>query len=82
MKWMLVVLVFGTPMETGLLYGSLDECLKAEATMRADWERVYGAMPKRYQEHAVVGQDYIKKQMTSGTCIPHAEGGHALSHSD
>ena len=29
MKWMLVVLVFGvSPMETGLVYNSLDECLK------------------------------------------------------
>jgi hypothetical protein len=74
MKWMLVVLVFGSPMETGLLYSSLDECLKTEATMRAEWDRVYSAMPKKYQERSPVSQEYVKKQMTTGTCIPHAEG--------
>ena len=73
MKWMRVVLVFGTPMETGLLYNSLDECLKTEASMRAEWDRVYSGMPKKYQEHSPVSQDYVKKQMTSGTCIPHSE---------
>ena len=73
MKWMLVVLVFGTPMETGLLYGSLDECLKTEATMRAEWDRVYTGMPKKFQEKSPVSQDYIKKQTTGGTCIPHAD---------
>jgi hypothetical protein len=31
MKWMLVVLVFGShTLETGLLYNSLDECIKAK----------------------------------------------------
>ena len=35
MKWMLFVLVFGThPVETNLLFDSLDACLKAEETMR------------------------------------------------
>ena len=74
MKWMLVVLVFGSPMQTGLLYSSLDECLKTEAAMRAEWDRVYGAMPKKYQERSPVSQDYVKKQMTTGTCMPHADG--------
>jgi hypothetical protein len=74
MKWMLIVLVFGAPMETGLFYSSLDECLKTEAAMRAEWDRVYSAMPKKYQERSPVSQDYVKKQMTTGTCIPHAEG--------
>jgi hypothetical protein len=73
MKWMLVVLVFGSPMETGLFYNSLDECLKTEARMRAEWDRVYMAMPKTFQETPPVSQDYVKKQMTSGTCIRHAE---------
>jgi hypothetical protein len=74
MKWMLIVLVFGSPMETGLLYNSLDECLKTEASMRAEWDRVYSAMPKKYQERSPVSQDYVKKQMTTWTCIPRAEG--------
>ena len=73
MKWMLVVLVFGvTPMETGLIYNSLDECLKADATMRAEWDRVSKEMRKQYQE-TPTSQGYIAKQDTTGTCIPHAE---------
>ncbi len=43
MKWMLVVLVFGsTPMQTGLVYNSLHECLEAEDKMRAEWDRTEG----------------------------------------
>jgi hypothetical protein len=75
MKWMLIVLVFGTPMQTGIIFNSLDECLKAESTMRAEWSRVYSANPKKYQDQPVT-QDEVAKQMTRGTCIPHA----ALSH--
>ena len=42
MKWMLFVLVFGThPVETNLLFDSLDACLKAEETMRKDYARAY-----------------------------------------
>jgi hypothetical protein len=71
MKWMLVVLAFGNPMQTGLVYNSLDECLKAEAAMRAEWTRVYNSMPKKYQEQPVT-QEQVSKQMTTGTCIPHS----------
>jgi hypothetical protein len=72
MKWMLVVLVFGNPMQTGLLYNSLDDCLKAETAMRAEWSRVYNVMPKKYQEQPTT-QGEVAKQMTKGTCIPHAD---------
>ena len=42
MKWMLFVLVFGThPVETNLLFDSLDACLKAEETMRTEYARAY-----------------------------------------
>lgn len=34
---------------TGLVSVSLDECLKAEAAMRADWDHVYNTMPHKYQ---------------------------------
>ena len=73
MKWMLIVLVFGvTPIETGLFYNSLDECLKAEAAMRAEWERANKAREKEYQQMPV-SQGFIAKQSTIGTCVPHAE---------
>src|SRR6185437_14028699 len=42
MKWMLFVLVFGShPVETNLLFDSLDACLKAEETMRTEYARAY-----------------------------------------
>ena len=35
MKWTLIVVVFGTmPVETDLIFNSLDDCLKAEEAMR------------------------------------------------
>ena len=42
MKWMLFVLVFGShPVETNLLFDSIDACLKAEETMRTEYARAY-----------------------------------------
>jgi hypothetical protein len=42
MKWMLLVLIFGTiPVKTGLLFDSIEDCLKAEETMRAEYAQVY-----------------------------------------
>ena len=73
MKWMLVVLVFGTtPMQTGLVYNSLHECLEAEDKMRAEWDRTEKAMQKEYRQ-TPTSPNYIAKQATNGTCIPHAE---------
>ena len=59
-------------METGLLYGSFDECLKAEADMRAEWFRIAEARPKQYQEYPI-SPEFTVKQMVTGTCIPRAE---------
>ena len=42
MKWTLIVVVFGTmPVETDLIFNSLDDCLKAEEAMRAEYVRAY-----------------------------------------
>jgi hypothetical protein len=42
MKWTLIVVVFGTmPVETNLIFNSLDDCLKAEEAMRAEYVRAY-----------------------------------------
>ena len=41
MKWMLLVLIYGTiPVKTGLVFGTIDECLKAEEQMRGEYTRV------------------------------------------
>ena len=75
MKWMLIVAVFGTtPMETGLVYNSLHECLKAEETMRAEWERVTADMQKEYRPMPT-SPNYVAKQSVNGTCIPHVGRG-------
>jgi hypothetical protein len=80
MKWMLLVLVFGTtPIETGLIFDSLDDCLKAEQTMRDDYARAYDAW-RTWAQANKAESDYPDSDMfmqkrtglqTSGTCIPH-----------
>ena len=66
MKWMLIVLVFGShPMETGLLYSSLDDCVKPEMTLRSEWARVAAAWPKEYREQPVT-EGFIAKANSYG----------------
>ena len=44
MKWMLLVLIYGTiPVKTGLLFDTIDDCLKAEEQMRDTYRRTYDA---------------------------------------
>jgi hypothetical protein len=81
MKWMLLVLVFGaTPIETGLFFDSLDDCLKVEETMRNEYARVYNTW-HAWAEANLKEAGYPKSDKfmrnrdgieTSGTCIPHA----------
>jgi hypothetical protein len=75
MKWMLFVLVFGShPVETNLLFDSLDACLKAEETMRTEYARAYsqgtwGTTVGEANDPSVVSRF---GQRTTATCIPHA----------
>ena len=75
MKWMLFVLVFGShPVETNLLFDSIDACLKAEETMRTEYARAYsqgtwGAAVGEANDPSVVSR---YGQRTTATCIPHA----------
>jgi hypothetical protein len=42
MKWTLIVVVFGAkPVQTDLVFNTLDDCLKAEEQMRAEYTRAY-----------------------------------------
>ncbi len=44
MKWMLLVLIYGTiPVKTGLLFDTIEDCLKAEEQMRATYGRAYNS---------------------------------------
>jgi hypothetical protein len=79
MKWMLLVFAFGTSMvRTGLAYDNLDDCVKAEQTMRSEYVRVYNqwlewaiANPKQasYPKSQPLMQKRIGLQ-TIGTCVP------------
>ena len=72
MKWMLIVVVYGTmPVQTGLIYNSLDECLVAESAVRKEWARTYNAVPKEIRDQPD-SQAFMIKQMTPGTCAPYA----------
>jgi hypothetical protein len=81
MKWMLLVFAFGTSMvRTGLVYDSLDDCVKAEQTMRSEYARVYNqwlewAMANPKEASYPKSQPFMQKRIgvqTIGTCIPTA----------
>ena len=68
MKWLLVVIVMNSPVKTDLVFNTLDECLRAETNMRQQWTDVYnGALKRNLAKDSL---DMVKRQMTSGTCIP------------
>jgi hypothetical protein len=82
MKWMLLVLIYGTiPVKTGLVFDTIDECLKAEEQMRGEYARVYNAWrtwaeanPKEAQYPDSQKFNWRRDGLeTTGTCIPHAE---------
>ena len=68
MKWMLVVIVMNTPVKTDLVYGTLAECLSAEAQMRQEWADHYGQAKKASAPAETLG--LLSSQVTKGTCIP------------
>ena len=68
MKWLLVVLVMNSPIKTDLVFDLLPDCLRAEQEMRRQWADMYNdALSRKASKDTL---DLIKKQMTSGTCIP------------
>ena len=78
MKWTLIVVVFGAmPVQTDLVFNTLDDCLKAEEQMRAEYTRAYDrwAATKNRPEfgHSTTRQ-FMRTRMgleNRGTCIPH-----------
>lgn len=68
MKWMLVVIVMNAPVKTDLVYGSLAECLSAEAQMRQEWAEHYGQAKKAGAPAETLG--LLSSQVTMGTCVP------------
>ena len=64
MKWLLVVIV----LKAELSFNTLDDCLRAEQEMRKQWVEVYNSALNRKDGKDTL--DMVKRQMTSGTCIP------------
>ena len=82
MKWMLLVLIYGTiPVKTGLVFDTIDDCLKAEEQMRDTYRRTYDAWqawaeanPKEAQYPDSQKFMWRRDGMeTTGTCMPHAD---------
>jgi hypothetical protein len=78
MKWMLLVLAFGTyPVETKLVFDDLAMCLKAEDTMRKEYAKAYvewrnwapGGSMADASDPSMASRFGLK---TLATCIPHA----------
>jgi hypothetical protein len=86
MKWMLLVVVFGTaPVKTELLFDTLDECLRAEDRMRRSYSTAFNEWHKWARENpgeSGFGDTAFEETRTfmpkrfglrsPGTCIPHS----------
>lgn len=81
MKWMLVVVIFGSaPVMTDLLFATLEECLNADDAMRAEYAKLYNGWLERARQDPLrynfpnsekFAQDRFGLTNV-GTCIPHA----------
>ena len=57
-----------SPVKTDLTFDTLGDCLRAETEMRRSWADMYNETLKRQMSKDTL--DMVKRQMTSGTCIP------------
>ena len=68
MKWMLVVMALGTtPIQTDLVYDTLDACYAAEDRMAVEYNRLYNDWVSRNRDRAV--PPFITQRR--GICTPH-----------
>ena len=76
MKWLLVVIVASTPVNTDLVYNTLGECLHAESKVRQEWVAQFNNSVSQASFKQLTGEDqqqsrtFMMNQMSSGTCIP------------
>jgi hypothetical protein len=68
MKWLLIVIVMNTPVQTNLVFDTLGRCLKAEEEMRGQWTAAYNAAVKSNADRETL--ELLGRQKNSGTCIP------------
>ncbi len=82
MKWALVVMVLGVaPVQTGLVFANLADCMAAEEAMQSSSAAAYGSwMQSELRDRRIYlpGWDDKEKRrkqavgmLNQGTCIPH-----------
>ena len=82
MKWLLVVAIFGSvPLETDMVFDTLQQCLDAEDAMRAEYSRSFNEWvqrakvdPDRYNYPN--SEKFAQRRFgleNVATCIPHAK---------
>ncbi len=80
MKWLLVVMIFGTtPVPTNLVFDSLTECLRAEDQMRASYITAFNSWATWAQRNPQASgfpgsQAFMQRRNgleNFGQCIPH-----------
>ena len=77
MKWMLVVMIFGShPVKSDVIFDTLDKCLAAEEAVRAEQESRYNSWRAGAQGTGRLGEESFQKRRIGmdnrGICIPHA----------
>ena len=82
MKWMLVVLVLGSiPVETGMRFDTLAECLVAEDAMRVQYAEAYEtwltwAEDNQSEAGYPESREFMQRRIgieNYGACIPRSE---------
>ncbi len=71
MKWMLVIMALGTtPIQTGLIYDTLDACYTAEDRVAAEYVRLYNDWVANNRGRPV--PTFITQRLARGICVPHS----------
>lgn len=70
MKWTLVVMALGTtPIQTGLVYDTLEACYAAEDRMASEYVRFHNAWVAQNKDRPV--PQFITQRLVRGICAPH-----------
>lgn len=75
MKWVLYILVSGSPVQTSFTFDSLAACLRYEDTVAAEYSRAYTdvvtqAKQRLSAQNAEAVEGLARTRLHRGTCIP------------
>lgn len=75
MKWLLVMLISGSPIKTDLYFPTLGECLAFEDQVAAQYANAYNeavkwARENRSQTEFAGIEKLARERMSRGTCMP------------